>query len=145
MRDRSLASTSSPSGFAALDPPAVRLLEAQRHPDVTGLVQREQRDGETARPLREHGIDRRRPGILRRMNPAHARVQLVFRHPEARIDAIADVGRARGASARHRLLVPVRVPVDEVGKYRRIIPCGRNGRSLPRSSAPIRYFTTLSN
>src|SRR5262245_13637225 len=93
---------------------AVGLLEAERHPRVARLVQREQRHREPAGPL---GIDRIRAGraaLLRRAQPAHARVELVLGETEAGIDAVPDVRGAGRARAEARLVLDVGVAVNHV-------------------------------
>src|SRR5689334_20353968 len=67
----------------------VRLLEAQRHPGITGLVQPEQRCREPPRRLRVHRIGRRRARVLHRLDPPDTRVELFFTEPQTGIDAVA--------------------------------------------------------
>src|SRR2546428_222829 len=55
----------------------VRLLEAERHPRVAGLVQRDERHRQPASPFRVYGVRARRATVLRWGQPAHARVELL--------------------------------------------------------------------
>src|SRR5204862_7032398 len=92
----------------------VRLLEAQRTPRIPGLVERDEGHRALAGPFRVDGIRSRRAALLRRTQPADARVELVLGETEAGIDPVSDVNGTGRAPAGRRLLLHVGVAVDHV-------------------------------